>query len=90
LKQRATYAHLLFFVIALSATVFGIFELAMMQAQSPADYAATLRWAHVPLALLVLSIVWFVRFYFGAGRLWLAWAISGLRLLGLGLNFATA
>ena len=44
-------------------------KLAMMRAQSPAGYAATLRWAHVPLAMFVLSIVWFVHFYFDAGKI---------------------
>ncbi len=61
----------------------------MMRAQSPADYAAALRWAHVLLAMVVLSIVWFVHFYFDAGRLWLAYLVSGIRLLALGLNFMT-
>ena len=89
LKQRSQYAHLLFFTLAVAATAFGAFELAMMRAPSPAGYAATLRWAHVPLAMVVLSIVWFVHFHFDAGRLWLACAASGLRLLGLGLNFVT-
>ncbi len=88
-KQRSQYAHLLFFALAVSATAFGAFELAMMRAQSPAGYATTLRWAHVPLAMFVLSIVWFVHSYFDAGRFWLACATSGFRLLGLGLNFAT-
>jgi PAS domain S-box-containing protein len=89
LKQRSNYAYLLFFSLAVSATAFGAFELAMMRAQSPAFYADTLRWAHVPLAALVLSMIWFVRFYFDAGRLWLAYAASGFRLLALGLNFLT-
>ena len=89
LKQRSQYAHLLFFALAISATTFGAFELAMMHEQSSAGYAAALRWAHVPLAMFVLSIVWFVHFYFGAGRLWLAYLTSGLRLLALGLNFVT-
>ena len=88
-KQRSQYAHLLFFVLAVSATAFGACELAMMRAQTPAAYANTLRWAHVPLALFVLSIVWFVHFYFDAGRLWLAYATSGFRLVALGLNFVT-
>ena len=88
-KQRSQYAHLLFFALAISATAFGAFELAMMRAQSPAVYAATLRWAHVPLAMVVLSMIWFVHFYFDAGRLWLAYAASGFRLLALGLNFVT-
>ena len=89
LRQRSQYAHLLFFVLTVSATTFGAFELAMMQAQSPASYASALRWAHVPLTVGVLSIVWFVHFYFDAGRLWLAYATSGFRLLALGLNFMT-
>ena len=80
-KQTSQYAHLLFFALAVSATAFGGFELAMMHAPSPAAYAAMLRWAHVPLAMFVLAIVWFVRFHFGAGRLWLAWAASAFRLL---------
>jgi PAS domain S-box-containing protein len=88
-KQRSQYAHLLFFSLAISAATFGAFELAMMRAQSPAGYAAALRWAHVVLAVWVLSIVWFVYFYFDAGRLWLAYLTSGLRLLALGLNFVT-
>ena len=88
-KQRSHYAHLLFFALAISATAFGACELAMMRAQSPAVYAATLRWAHVPLAMVVLSMIWFVHFYFDAGRLWLAYAASSFRLLGLALNFVT-
>jgi PAS domain S-box-containing protein len=88
-KQRSQVAHLLFFALAASATAFGVFELRMMHSPSPSAYAAMLRWAHVPLAMFVLSIVWFVRFHFGAGRLWLAWAATGLRLLALALNFTT-
>lgn len=88
-RYRSQPAHLLFFLLAASATAFGAFELAMMQAPSAATYASTLRWAHVPLAMAVLSIIWFVYFHFGAGRLWLAWAASGFRLLGLALNFVT-
>jgi len=88
-KRRLQYSHLLFFALAVSAAAFGAFELAMMHAQSPVGYAAALRWAHVLLAMVVLSIVWFVHFYFDAGRLWLAYMTSGVRLLALGLNFVT-
>ena len=88
-KQRSQYAHLLFFALAVSAAAFGVFEIEMMHAQSSVGYAAALRWAHVLLAMVVLSIVWFVHFYFDAGRLWLAYMTSGVRLLALGLNFVT-
>ena len=89
LKQRSQYSHLLFFALAISATAFGVFELAMMRTRFPAEYATTLRLAHVPLAMMVLSMVWFVYFYFGAGRFWLALGATGFRLLGLALNFVT-
>jgi PAS domain-containing protein len=88
-RYRLQPAHLLFFLLAASATAFGVFELAMMQASSAANYASTLRWAHVPQAMFVLFSAWFVHFHLAAGRLWLAWTATGLRLLGLALNFLT-
>ncbi len=88
-EHKSQYAHLLFFMLAASTTAFAVFELAMMQAPTAAAHAAALRWAHVPAALLALSMIWFVRFHFNAGRLWLAWAACGLRLLALALNFTT-
>ena len=88
-KQRSQYANLLFFVLAVSAAAYGAFELARMHAETPADLAANARWSHVPLAVFVISIVGFVRLYFNAGRLWLAYAVIGLRLAALALNFLT-
>ncbi len=79
-KQRLQYAHLLFFTLAVSAAAYGAFELARMQAETPASLAALARWSHVPLAMVIISVVWFVRLYFGAGRLWLAYAVTGVRL----------
>ena len=89
LKQQSQYAHLLFFALATSAAAYGVCELVLTGAQTPAIFAATVRWAHVPLAVFVLSIVGFVRLYFGAGRLWLAYAVVGVRLAALALNFLT-
>jgi two-component system sensor kinase FixL len=88
-KQRSQYANLLFFALATSAAAYGTFELLLMGAQTPAVFATTVRWAHVPLTMFVLSIVGFVRLYFDAGRLWLAYAVFGFRLATLALNFLT-
>ncbi len=88
-KQRAQYANLLFFVLAVSAAAYGAYELARMQAETPANLAANARWSHVPLAVFVISVVGFVRLYFNAGRLWLAYAVIGVRLAALVLNFLT-
>src|SRR5947199_9940038 len=50
-------------------------------------YAALIRWILVPVWVLTLSFVAFVRLYLHAGRRWLAWSIYGLRTLVLILNF---
>jgi PAS domain S-box-containing protein len=88
-KQRSRYANLMFFVLAVSAAAYGAYELARMQAETPADLATNARWSHVPLAVVVISIVGFVRLYFNAGRLWLACTVIGVRLVALALNFLT-
>ena len=89
MQQRRQREHFLFFFLAISAAVFGIFELAMMHAETPSEYQALLRWAHVPLCVFVLSIVGFVHFYLDAGRMWLAYTVCAIRLLALFLNFST-
>ena len=57
--------------------------------RAPAAYASALRWAHVPICVIALSIIAFVHCHFGAGRLWLAYAAAAFRLLNLLLNFVT-
>ena len=88
-KQRSHNANLTFFALATSVAVFAGFELAMVGAQTPAEFALWLRWAHVPIAAIVVLIVVFVRLYFGVGRLWLAWGAVAFRLLTVLLNFTT-
>jgi len=86
-KQRDNWVHLLFSSSAVAAAAIAAFELAMMHAQTVGRYEALLRWIHVPVWVLVVSFVGFVRLYLHAGRSWLAWGICGLRTLVLILNF---
>ena len=86
-KQRENWVHLLFSSSAVAAAAIAAFELAMMHAQTVGRYEALLRWIHVPVWVLVVSFVGFVRLYLHAGRSWLAWGICGLRTLVLTLNF---
>ncbi|PYK70000.1 MAG: PAS domain-containing sensor histidine kinase, partial [Verrucomicrobia bacterium] len=58
-----------------------------MGAETTAQYGLLVRWAHLPVWMVIVSIVWFVRLYLRAGRPWLAWSICGLRTLALVLNF---
>ena len=86
-KQRENWVHLVFSVSAVAAAAIAAFELAMMHAQTAGQYEALLHWIHVPVWVLILSFVMFVRLYLHAGRPWLAWSICGLRTLVLILNF---
>jgi PAS domain S-box-containing protein len=59
----------------------------MLYCNTVAQYAALIRWVHVPVWVLILSFVAFARLYLHAGRRWLAWSIYGLRTLVLIVNF---
>ena len=87
IRQRGDWANFFFAVGAAAATVLALQELALMHAQSAAAYGETLRWMHLSVGTLVIAIVWFIRFHIGTGRLWLAWLITGLRLMILVVNF---
>src|SRR5437667_5189772 len=86
-KQRANWVAWLFSSGAVAAAAIAAFELAMMHAETVGRYEALLHWIHVPVWVLVVSFVGFVRLYLRAGRRWLAWSICGLRTLVLILNF---
>jgi len=87
-KSHDAWANLLFSIAAAAAAANAFAELALMRAQTPAQFGILLRDLHVPLGVLVVSLVWFVRFYLQAGRLWLAWLVTGLRVVVLVLTFS--
>src|SRR6266511_6166217 len=86
-KERESWPHLLFSCSGVAAAVIALIELAMLHGTTVGQYAALIRWLHVPVWVLTLSFVGFVRLYLRAGRPWLAWSIYGLRTLVLILNF---
>ncbi len=86
-KQHESWPHLLFSCSAVAAAVIALIELAMLHGKTVEQYAALIRWIHVPVWVLTLSFVGFVRLYLRAGARWLAWSICGLRTLVLILNF---
>src|SRR5205814_4026251 len=86
-KDRAARANLVFSVMAIAVAAFAALELAMMQAQTPEQFGSDVRWVHVPVWVIIVSLVIFVRLYLKAGRQWLAWTVVGVRTLSLILNF---
>ena len=86
-KQRDGWVHLLFVCSAVAVGFIAMLELTSMRAETTTQYGTLLRWAQLPVWMLVVSVVWFVHLYLRAGRRWLAWTICALRTLALVLNF---
>jgi two-component system, LuxR family, sensor kinase FixL len=86
-KDRTAQANLAFSVMAIAVAIFAAFELALMRAQTLEQFGEIVRWLHVPLWVMIVSLVAFVRLYLRAGRRWLAWTVVGVRTLSLILNF---
>jgi two-component system sensor kinase FixL len=86
LRRRAA-ANLLFSLMAVSAAVMAALELRLMHSPVPEVHAGIVRWAHGVFFVLFLSLVFFVRSYFRAGRTWLMWTVVLVRGASLALNF---
>jgi PAS domain S-box-containing protein len=89
LRQRTLRVHLIFSITAISAAAFTLVEVSMLRSVDPQGYAMALRWYQVAAFFVVVSLVFVVRGYLGAGRIGLAWSICAVRLLSLILNFTT-
>ncbi len=87
LRARNAWMNAVFSMSALAAAACAGLELVLMRMQTPAQWAEVLRWMLLPSSVLVISLVWFVRLFLGAGRIWLAWVICGVRALVLVLDF---
>ena len=87
IHTRDKWESLLFCIAAVAAAALAMQEMALMRAQTPAETGELLRWMHVSVAAIIIAIVWFIRHHLKTGRPWLAWLISGLRVLVLVPNF---
>ena len=63
LKNRGAQVHLVFAVMAVSVAAITALELAMMRAGTPRQFGILMRWTHVPVFVLVVCLVSFVRLY---------------------------
>jgi len=86
-RMRSSWETLLFAIAAIAAAVVALQDLSLIHSRTPAEFGQTLRWMHVSVAVLVISLVWFIRLYLRSGRRWLAWLISGMRALIMLPNF---
>ena len=89
LRRPTDHSKLLFVIIAGAIAVIAIFEMLAMNTASPAQYAMLVRWGGVPVFVLMMAVMGFVRVFLGAGRPWLAVCVAALSVLLLVLGFAT-
>jgi PAS domain S-box-containing protein len=89
-RRHSAWANLLFSLASVATAAYAACELWMMRSRTPAEYALALRWVHVPVWVLIVSLVAFAHVYLRAERLWLACAVFGVRTLALLLNFGPA
>lgn len=78
--QRAP--HLFFACAAFAVAAVSAFELTLLCTADLDRYQTVLRWAVVPIGIMVASTACFIRSFFGTGRVWLLMA-------GVGLNIAS-
>ena len=88
-RERRSWAHLCFFVLAAGVIGLATGELAAMYAKSPTAYGTAVRWSHFAYGFVVAGSLGFAHFYFGTGKRWLLGAALGLRLLAVVVNFST-
>ena len=86
LRTRTVYMGI-FALSAASGAALMLFELALMRAGTPAESGEAFRWVQLAVVCAVVGMVWFVRFYLQAGKLWLAWLETGLRVVAMTINF---
>lgn len=87
-KSRSRLANLLLASAALGAGFQGVIELLQVNATSIESFNAIIKISHIPLFILIVSVAWFVKFYFRTGRNWLVYTISGLWVICLAINFS--
>jgi signal transduction histidine kinase len=86
-SDRSAWANAAFALVAVGVALFATAEYGLMRADTPERFGQILRWAHVPIFMMLVGILWFVRAAFHRGRTWLACATAGVNALTLLVNF---
>jgi PAS domain S-box-containing protein len=89
LERRSETANLLFALASFGAAGNAVAEMGMLKAATVGGYALALRASFAAIAILVVSMVWYVREYFGNGRRSLAMAVTVTWALVLGVDLVS-
>ena len=86
-RSRWRLEYLLSTVMAAAAGCNALLELAVMFASDIESYTFFLRMEVACIFVILMSLVWFVRLYLGAGSYWLLGVITALWVITLVVNF---
>ena len=87
LKDRRAHASLAFVGLIVGVAGIALFEMRMMGAGSPEQFAILQRNTHIPVTVLTLSLVAMVRLMFGPRHAWIGVLAIGFRLAALLVNY---
>jgi two-component system sensor kinase FixL len=90
IQRRSAPEHLIYSVYALAAAAGTMLELHMLMADTAADYAYALRRIHFGFGTALLCMPWFVYVRFRAGRRWLLYTATALRVVVLVTGLVTS
>jgi PAS domain S-box-containing protein len=90
LRRRSELPYLVYAIFAIGAACGALGELNQLFSRNAAEFAHALRLTHIGMGLSLLCMPWFVRVRFGAGRDWLLWSATGLRLLVVVVSVVSA
>jgi PAS domain S-box-containing protein len=89
LRNRKAWGNLLFSITVGGVVGLAAGELGTMQAATPEEYAAAIRWSHLSYGICVASCLAFVHLHFGSGSTKLLGLALGLRALAVLANYTT-
>jgi two-component system, LuxR family, sensor kinase FixL len=78
--------HLFFCLAACAVAAVSVFELMLLRTKDLDHYNEVLRWAALPIWVMVASVTGFIWSFFRTGRLWLACTAVGLNLVANLMN----
>lgn len=81
--------HIFFCMAACAVAAVSVFELMLLRTKDLDHYNEVLRWAALPIWVMVASVTGFIWSFFRTGRLWLACSAVGLNLLANLMNIIT-
>lgn len=81
--------YLFFSISSLGAGMMAFMDGISIQIVDPNVFLNFTRYYHIPLYILLISLIWFVKTYFKTGRKWLAIVITSLWSVCLIINFST-